>query len=443
MRRLLLRVVFLTGLSFWAFLSLGHAALAEREVLPNGMTLLVTSRPTLPMVVVQVLIDAGSLREPAAKAGLANLTAELLTRGTTTRSALAISQAIDFRGGELSTEVERDYVTVSLRLLKKDLDAGLELLADLLQHPRFAPEEITRQRQETLGVLQKAEEEPDEIAEATFRQLLFGSQHPYGRRIEGTPETLRSIGREDILRFYQENYGPNRSIMAFVGDITLAEARTKVERFWGGWRPVSPPPEPPAPSLQATLPLRRIIDKPLSQATVLFGHLGIRRDNPDYYAVTVMNHILGGGGFGSRLLQKLREEHGLVYGAYSQFQSGKVPHLFWVRLETRNRAVKQALELTMQEIRRIQGTPVSPEELKAAKAYLVGSFPFRMDTNRELATLLPLLEFYQLGLDYVDRYPALIEQVSQADVLRVAQKYLHPDRSLLVVVGKEAEIEGP
>ncbi len=430
----------LFSMSFCSSASMGYAALAEKVVLDNGLTLLVATRSTLPMVAIQALIKAGNIVEPAEKAGVANLTVELLPQGTTSRSAVDISQTIDFVGGELSVDGERDYVTLELRILKKDLDTALALLADLLQAPRFDPTELERKRQEILAALRKTEDEPGEVASRAFRALLFGS-HPYGRPIEGTAETLTQITREDIQQFYHTYYHPNRVILAMVGDITPEEAKTKGEQFFGTWAPGSPLLEELPPSAEPVLPLVKKIDKPLSQATVLLGHKGISRDNPDYYALTVMNYILGSGGFSSRLLDTLREQHGLVYSVYSQFQTGKYPEAFWINLETRNRAVNLAIELIRNEMHTMQETLVSSEELQGAQDYLIGSFPFRIDTNQELATLLPLLEFYHLGLDYAVQYPRLIKEVSREEVQRVAQHYLHPDHYLLVIVGNQQEIE--
>lgn len=416
--------------------ALGAEPLAKRYVFENGLTLLVAEKRALPIVTVQVVIKAGSFVEPQEKAGVANLTASLLVRGTKTRSALEISELIEFVGGSLTSQGGVDMASVGLTVLRKDLDLGLDLLADVLLHPAFEEQEIQRRVKEIVGAIRKKKEEPGEVAEEAFNALLFGD-HPYGRPVEGTEETLKGISRKDIQAFYEAYYRPERTIVAVVGDVGFEEMVAKFQTLFGSWqRGEAPdPPLPTPPPLEG--PKVKKIHRNLTQAHIVLGHLGIRRENPDFYAVQVMNYILGSGGFASRLMANIRDEKGWAYDVDSHFIPRLQPGPFRASLQTKNETAQPALEEVLKEIRRIRSEPVSEEELNDAKAYLTGSFPLRLDTNAEIAQLLTGIEFYGLGLDYVERYPKLIEAVTREEVLQVAKRYLDPERFVLVVVADQ------
>jgi len=416
------------------------ASSAKRIVTENGMTVLLQEAHSIPVVNIQVIIKAGSIRDPEDKAGLANLTAALLDEGTATRTSVQIADAIDFIGGDLSTGATDDYASASLRVLKKDLSTGLELFSDVLIHPSFPAPELERKRQEILGALIAQEDEPEEVADKAFDEIIFGP-NPYHRPAEGSPQTLPAIHREDVVQFYNDFYRPNNVIMAIVGDITEAEARDRLKTYFGAWekKPVSPPVVPPAVPLSK--PVVKLVDRDLTQANIILGHLGIDRKNPDYYAINVMNYILGGGGFSSRLMKDIRDNQGLAYSIDSHFQANAYPGSFTVSLQTRNAEAQRAIDGVLSEIRKIRSEPVSDREMEETKAFLIGSFPLRMDTSAKIANFLAQVEFYDLGLDYADRYPKLIGSVKKADVLRVAQKYLDPDHFALVVVTKKDAVK--
>lgn len=421
-------------------LSEGAEPLAKRYVFENGLTLLVAEKRALPIVTVHVVIKAGSLVEPKEKAGLANLVASLLTRGTKTRSAVEISEAIEFVGGSLTSQGGADVASVGLTVLRKDLDLGLNLLTDVLLHPAFEEQEIQRKMKEIVGAIRKKKEEPGEVAEEAFNALVFGD-HPYGRPVEGTEETLKGISRKDIQAFYEAYVRPERTIVAVVGDVGFEEMVAKFQTLFGSWKrgEALDPPLPTPPSLEG--PKVKKIHRNLTQANIVLGHLGIKRENPDFYAVQVMNYILGSGGFASRLMANIRDEKGWAYDVDSHFVSRLQPGPFMTSLQTKNETAQPAVEEVLKEIRRIREEPVSEEELKEAKAYLTGSFPLRLDTNAEIAQLLTGIELYGLGLDYVERYPTLIEAVTREEVLRVAKRYLDPERFVLVVVADQEKAQ--
>ena len=409
------------------------AALGHRQVLPSGMVLLISEKRAVPIVTATMYIQAGAILDPPDRPGVANLTAELLTQGTTTRTASQISEAIEFVGGSLSVEAGQDVTTVTLSVLSRDLDLGLDLLADILLNPTFKPDEIQRKVQEVLAGIKRKQEDPGEVSGEAFAELVFPG-HPYGRPIEGTETSVPTISRDDLVRFHEAYFRPNRTILSMVGDVGLADLTRRLEVRLGKWKPGGPaftPPPPPAPLAR---PVVRTIQRDVTQANIALGHLGVTRDNPDYYSLQVMNYILGGGGITSRLTSKIREERGWAYDVGSAFIPDRYAGTFSVILQTKNEVAQEAIEAVLAEVRRIRDQRVGDDELRDAKAYLTGSFPLRLDTSSKIARLLASIEYFGLGLDYVDRYAALINAVTAADIQRVAQKYLQPDGYALAVV---------
>lgn len=408
------------------------APLGVRTVLDNGAVLLVAERPGLPMVIMTMLVKTGAMADPDGRAGLANLTAELLTRGTKRYSAQALAEALDSLGASLSVDTDYETTTLSLTTLTKNLDAAFVLLSDVLLSPTFPQEEFERKRKEIQGDLQSREENPGWVARKVFLQTLY-PQHPFGRLVEGHTETLATITRADVVQFHHTYYRPNNVIIAFAGDISHAQAVTLLHTHFSNWHPADIPP------LVWSVPQRRreeriTLDKKVAQANVLLGHEGIARSNPDYYAVLLMNYILGGGGFGSRLMDRVREELGLVYSINSYFSARKHPGPFIIGLQTKNATATQAVSEVLQLVRQFVEQGPNERELAAAKSYYINNFPLRLVSNRDVAALLPVIEFHELGLDYPDRYPALIDQVTREQVHAAAKTYLHPDRLLQVIV---------
>jgi zinc protease len=414
--------------------------LAHKTKLPNGLTLIVAERNQLPTVHIQVTFGAGSTQVPANLAGLANLTAELLLQGTQRREAAEIRRAIESVGGSISANAESDYAQIHLAILKKDLALGLDILSDVLLNPIFSQQEMDRKVAQLKARLKRLEEEPKQVAQLAFARKLFGA-HPYSLPPLGSLTGLSSISREDILRFYNSYYRPNNGTVIIVGRVSLEEMVSLFKSSLKGWEPgpSSKITHQASPVLQS--PVIEKIDRPITQANIIWGHQGIARSNPDFYALQVMNYILGGGGFVSRLMDTIRDNLGLTYGIYSFFDAREYPGAFQIALETKNENANQALSETLKEMRRFLEKGVSKTELEEAKAYLTGSFPFRMDTNAKLVRLLGAMEIYGLGMDFPQQYPRLINQVTAKEVLRVARAYLQPEKFLLVVVGNQQEIQ--
>lgn len=416
-----------------------RAAMApKRSVLNNGMVLLTSEQRALPMVSIVMLIDAGARYDGAREEGLANLTARLLTYGTRRRTAEQISETLDFIGASLETGCGADVVSVSLTLLKKDLATGLDLLADILTSSTFPQAEIDRQKEEIVASIRAREEDPGAVAQRTFAAALFPGS-PYGRPVEGSEASVKALQRKTVQDFFARHYRPNRSILAVVGDVSELEMRQALEKALRGWSKGEPSKAPLAPAKIGGPQILRV-NRDLTQAHIILGHAGVARGNPDYYAIQVMNYILGGGGFSSRAMDSIRNERGLAYSVYSYFSAEKSHGSFQFVMQTKNETAEEAIRIAKDEIERIRAQPVSTAELSDAKDYLIGSFPLRWDTNRKVANFLAQVEFFELGLDYPERYAELIGKVTADDVQRVARQYLKPDRLIIVTVGNQQKI---
>jgi zinc protease len=431
-------LAFVAGLLFARPSAQAAAINPVRFVTPNGLTVLVVEQHALPIVQVHALIKTGSAQDPPDKPGLANLVASLLDEGTTTRSAKQIAERIEFVGGSLVTRAMEDFSTTSARVLRKDLKLGFDLLADILLRPSFPEQELERVRSLLYGQVVSEQDDPGMVAAKAFNRLVFDG-HPYRWPVIGTEESLGKITRADVQAFYLQEYLPNQTTLTIVGDATVEEARALVAQHFGDWKPGRVEARTVASPAPIDKPVSKLIEKDLSQATIIVGHLGISRTNPDYYPVLVMNYILGGSGFSSRLMDEIRDNQGLAYGVGSSFHANLMPGAFLISLQTRNEAANQAIAGVLNELKRMRESPVADEELADAKAYLMGSFPLRLDTTAKLAEVVSQVEFFGLGLDYFTEYPRWIERVTKEDVLRVAKQYLHPDRYALVLVGNLAQ----
>lgn len=415
----------------------------KKAVLSNGLVLLQSEDHSLPFFNLKVLIDGGARRDPSDQEGLARLAAGGILLGTAKHSAEAINQELDFMGASLGSSSGRDYSTMGLRALRKDMDKALDLFMEVLTEPAFPDEEIKREVEKTLAAIQAEEDQPGDVAEREFQKALFLTG-PYGHPAIGTKDSVQKIKREAIVDFYKAYYHPNNYIVVVAGDITAEEVRTKLVPRLERMGSVEIPKETLASDF-AKGPEMRKVNREITQANIIIGNAGISRDNPDFYAVTVMNYILGGGGFASRLTEEIRNKRGLAYSVASFFDVGKYPGSFQMVLQTKNSSASEAISLARLQMELIRKELVSDQELEGAKKYLVGSFPMRIDTQAKISDFLLQVQYYGLGLDYPEKYPSLINSVTKEDVLRVAKKYLHPENSILVMVAdlEKAKLDKP
>jgi len=430
------------GVFLWSGAALAEPAsqaLGTRHQLPNRLVWLFSRQAELPLVTLELLIKAGALTEPPGKEGLANLTASLLPNGTKSRPAAKIAEELDFLGARLGAGGGSDFATVKLTVLKKDLGPALELFRDIVRNPTFPAAEVRQKVSQFKAALASEEDEPMVVASRKFGRELFGS-FPYGYPVMGTPRGLSAITRQDLVEFHRRYYRPNNAVLTVVGDLTPEEANQWVVKTFGDWAPapvpaVKPPSIPPLAQRKVV-----VIDKDISQANIILGNLALARGNPDFYAFQVMNYILGGGGFVSRLMDDVRENRGLAYSISSSFAPGLEPGPFTVAVETKNAAAGEVITRVEEQLRRIRTQPVTPEELKDAKSYLIGSFSRKMDSMSKRAWLLGYVEIFGLGLDYPWRYPDFIDHLTPEDIQKVAEKYLHPEKYLLVIVGRKSAL---
>jgi zinc protease len=410
------------------------APLAHREVLPNGIVLLVAERPAVPIVAVRVLTRAGAVFDPPDRAGLANLTGALLTRGTAKRTGPEVDSAIEFVGGSLNAGAGRDSLVVSLTVQKKDLPLGLDLVSEVVLSPAFPPAELTRKVAEIQAAIKRSDEDPNSIASRALSRLVFAA-HPYGTPVEGTRESVARLTRDDVVRFHRDHARADTTVVAVVGAVTVDEARREVLARFGAWPRPAGAPASVAPPGAAPSPREETIKRELTQSTIVFGRQGIRQTDPDYFPLGVASYILGGGS-ASRLYVRVRDEAGLAYAVFSWLAPGRHAASLSVSVQTRTAEVAKVATMVREEMARLGREPVAERELALAKQFLIGSFPFRLDTSGKVAEFLVAIEDLGLGLDYADRYKERIGRVTARDVQRVAAKYFAPATFSVVVVGE-------
>ena len=412
----------------------------ERRTLPNGLTLLIVEHHELPVADFILIVGSGGEANQSGKAGLATLTASMLDEGAGTRDALAIADQEAFLGIRLSTSSGWDASTVALHTPIAQLDSALALFADVALRPTFPRQELERLRKERLTQLIQQRDQPRAVASLAHAAILYGRSHPYGNPLLGTERSTRAITHADIRQFYEQHYRPNNATLIVVGDVTPDDIERRARAHFGGWapRPVPPPAFGTPPEVPATTIY--LIDKPgAPQSSIRIGTIGVPRSTEDYFAILVMNTILGGS-FTSRLNQNLRETHGYAYGAGSGFAMRRAAGPFVASAEVTGTKTDSSLVEFMKELRAIRDT-VPAGELAKAKRYLQLQLPLDFETTGDIAGQLVPIALYGLPLDYYDSYVQQIEQVSQADVQRVARRYIEPGRMAVVVVGDRRSIE--
>jgi zinc protease len=415
----------------------------ERIELPNGLVVLLSANRSIPSVSINAIVRAGSRFEADEKAGLASLVGGLLDAGTRTRTSKDIAETIEAAGGQLGTFGDYQSSGVVVRLLSKDIDLGLDVASDLLMNATF-PEDKTRQHiDRRVAQIRARLDVPRTQASDAFNEIVFEGS-PQHRPPVGYEETVKTLTRADVDAFYRRYYVPNNTTLAIAGDINKSEVKSKIEAAFGQWEPAPTfeRPEVPRPRRQ-TSPIEKLIAASKEQVNIIIGHVGVERSNPDYYALLVMDTILGSSpGFTSRIPRILRDEQGLAYSTFSNITSsaGLDPGRFIAYIGTAPENLDRAIEGLRGEIARIVEEPVSDEEIETARSYLTGSFVLRFQKNSQIAEFLLEAEVYGLGFDYLEKYPDLIRAVTVGDVTRVARKYIDPQNLTTVVVGPIDEL---
>jgi zinc protease len=405
----------------------------EIQTLSNGLQVVAILHHEQPAVSMRLLIGTGSASDPKGKLGLAHLLASLLDQGTTTRSAREMNDAIDSIGGAMGAGANSDLTYVNMVVMKDSFEPGMRMLADMVQHPAFAPAEIDRQRQQSLSFLKVSFDDPEYLANAVFDRLVYGF-NGYGMPDSGTPATMTGLTRNDLLAFHQKYFAPNNAILAIVGDVTAPEAFDTARKVFDDWKPREVQRErfvePPNSARRVV-----VIDKPDAvQTEIRVGNIGIRRNDPDYMALNLAVRILGGEG-SNRLHQLLRTERALTYGAQADMNTRKDSGDIAAETNTRSDATGEVVRLIVDEMWRLQRERVSEAELAAAKAYLTGSFPLTIETPDSIALQVLNVMFYGLPLQQLQTFRERVNRVTVDDIERVARFYLKPDAVSVVLVG--------
>ncbi len=408
----------------------------HRTVLDNGITVLIYENMSSQTVSIEGVVRAGAVAESRPKAGLADFTADLLLRGSRSRTFEEIAEALESVGAGVAFSSGRHTTGFSTHSLVEDLDLVLDIATDGLCRPTFPQEQIERLRGQAMTGLQMRANDPRSMARLTFFELAFEG-HPYGRSVSGYLDTIPTLGREEIGDFHARHFGPQGMIIGLAGAIPAETALRKLEAAFGGWRndaqqPTGPSPDAPRP---AGLRRRHVAMPDKHQVDVVLGLPGPRRNVPDYLDISLMNTILGVFGMMGRIGHNVREEQGLAYYAYSRLEGGLGPGPWMAAAGVAPDKVEQAIDSIRHEIRRIQDEPVAAEELADSQAYRTGSMPMSLETNSGLVDVITDMEFYDLGLDYLHRYAATINAITPERIQAAARTYLSADDIVVAVAG--------
>src|SRR5437773_2403262 len=414
----------------------------QKRQLSNGLPVWIVELHEVPVAQVNLVVFSGSADDPAGKFGVANLTASMLEEGAGPRSALEIADAVDFLGADLGTSSATDSSAVRLHVPVARLAEALPIMADVALRPTFPKDELERLRKQRLTSLLQSRDDPGAIASLAFSRTLYGPTHRYGTASAGTAETIRALTAEDLRAFYNAVFRPTNATLLAVGDIAPAKLMPLLESSFGSWKAQGTP--LPAARLPAVdQPAGRqvyLVDKPgAPQSQIRIGWIGVPRSTPDYFPLQVMNTILGGS-FSSRLNMNLREKHGYAYGASSGFDMRASAGPFVASAGVQTDKTAEALKEFFNELNAIL-QPVPADELARAKNYAALRFPSAFETTGDISRRLEDMLVYRLPEDYFSRYVQNIQAVTSADVQRVAQKYIQPNRFIVVVVGDLKTIE--
>ncbi|MDQ3816804.1 MAG: insulinase family protein [Acidobacteriota bacterium] len=408
---------------------------AEEATLPNGLRVILLESHRVPTFTMQMVVLSGGLSDPEDYHGLATFTAALLREGTQKRTSKDIAEQVDTIGATLAANAGLSSFTTNVTTsgLVDNFDQALDIFADVIRNPKFPQEEVDKYKQRQIAQLQFQRSIPQFLAAERFQRAIYGN-HPAGMIVPPL-ESIKRVTSADLARFHSTYYRPNNALLAIVGDVTLKEIMPKLEKAFGDWQKADvPETKIPAAPEQGTARIQ-LIDRPGSVQTVLqLGNLGIERTNPDYFAVLVMNQILGGGP-AARLFLNLREDKGYTYGAYSNFGGSKFRGTIVSSSEVRTDVTEGAMHEFMYELKRIRDEKVTPTELENAKRAIVGSFALSLEQPNALLQNIVLQKLYNLPADYWDTYPQMVSAITAEDVQRAAQRYVNLANLQIVAVG--------
>ncbi|GIK40623.1 MAG: insulinase family protein [Chloroflexi bacterium] len=415
----------------------------QKYMLSNGITLIVKENHHAQSVVVRGHLHGGSNLDGPERAGLASFSTSVMRRGTERRTFAEINETIESIGASVYVNSGRHLTGFGGKSLAEDFNVLVEIMSDILLMPTFPAEEAEKVRGQIITGLKEAEDSPRSMAGRYFRELLYGLDHPYGRSANGTLESIPGLSRENLLAFYRQTFHPHDGAVVVVGDVSSQAVYDTLEAALGQWQPGHPPPDTalpePAPLVEKVRYIHPMPNK--SQADLVLGTIGPRRQDKGFYAAEVGDTILGQLGLGGRIGLNVRDKEGMAYYARTSLSGNLGPAPWTVYAGVNPTNIDKAVDLMLAELRRFRNEPVSDQELADAKAYLTGTLPLQLESNEGVASLLLEAHLYRLGDDFIARYPALINAVTPEEIQTTAQQYLSDEVYALAIAGPYTEIE--
>ncbi|BCR05602.1 peptidase M16 [Desulfuromonas versatilis] len=418
-----------------------HVPEVERIDLPSGIRLYLKEDHELPLVSISAMIGGGTIGDPADKTGATDLFASLLrTGGAGSMSPEELDARLEFLAAELSVAADTYAVSAGMSLRSADLREGVAILADVLRRPRFDEGRLELARKQAIEGIRRRDDDPGSVASRALMQALYG-EHPLGR--VATVESITAVARQDLVEHHRSYFHPSNLWLGITGDFDRGQLLELLQSAFGDWPRGQAPTVALPPLVEPAPPAVWVAEKSIPQTTIMFGEIGVDKDNPDLQAVRVMNYILGGGGFNSRLMSEVRSDRGLAYSVYSYYQVGRrLPGPFIAGCETKSESTLEVVKLMRRIMTELREQPVSEQELQLAKESLINSFVFAFEDSHDVITQKMRLDYYAYPEDYLQTYREKVAAVSVEDVLRVARRYLNPERQALVLVGDRAAFDG-
>lgn len=415
-----------------------------RIVLDNGIVLIVQENHSNPTAAITGYLKAGSVFDPKGKDGLADLTADMISRGTAKRSALDIAKSVEFVGGSVSASANVDNMVFGAKSLSKDFELIMDILSDELRNPTFPQDQFDRVKGMTLSQLAQSRESTEDQAFRAFYNSVYPAGHPYHRlSIENAQAEVKCITRDDLVAFHKQYYRPDNMIIVIAGDVNANQAAEEVKKYFGDWKSEGAVPAiniPDTPT-QTQPKLITIPMKDKSQVDIVYGFaMGVKRSSPDFYTVRLMNQVLGGGGaMGSIMGDEIREKQGLVYNVYSTFDAGLGAGPWYASMGTNPKNVDKAVKSLKQVMKDFVKNGATRKQYEQAREFLIGVFPIALETNEGVARTLLNAEFYGLGMDYIEKYPKIYRSITLDQINAAARKYLRPDTATEVIAGPDGK----
>jgi zinc protease len=415
----------------------------RQVTLDNGMRLMLLEDHELPLINLSARIRVGSIYEPADKIGLADITGEVMrTGGTIAKTGDELDEELESLAASVETGIGVSSGFASMSVLKKDVDKGLGILADVLMNPAFREHKIQLAKIQHRSSIARRNDDPGEITSREFEKLIYGPDSVYARQTEYA--TIDNITRDDLMEFHRKYFCPNNTMLAVCGDFDTDQMIRKIESAFEGWEKcVVELPDVPKVAYEYPSTVNLVKKTDINQSNIRLGHIGGLMSDPDYFPLIVMNRILGSG-FTGRLFRNVRSREGLAYTVYGYYDSNyEYPGMFYVGCQTKSENTVKAINAMIEEVRKITQSEVTDEELALAKESFLNSFVFNFDSKREIVGRLMTYEYYGYPADFLQKMKTSIEKVTKTDILRVARKNLQPDKVQILAVGKPEDFGQP